>query len=138
MADAGCYQLLIEIKKDIAVSVGALGVCRFERGFYVYTGSAMKNLEKRVARHRRKEKKLRWHIDYLLAHPAVEVKDVAVHLSEDKEECLYNQKLIAAGATAPVRGFGSSDCRACEAHLLRFRISDCGLWISDFGLVFSM
>ena len=33
---------------------------------YVYTGSARGGLEARIARRRRREKRMRWHIDYLL------------------------------------------------------------------------
>ncbi len=36
-----------------------------ESGTYVYVGSGMVNLEKRVLRHFRSKKKLHWHIDYL-------------------------------------------------------------------------
>jgi len=117
--DSGCYQLEIKIKENIALGIGALGLCAFERGIYVYTGSAMKNLGKRVARHRRKNKKIRWHIDYLLAHPSVELADVKIYPSEIKEECLYNQKKLHEGAKVPVAKFGSSDCRQCPSHLLK-------------------
>jgi len=74
--DSGCYQLKIKIKQNISLQIGALGVCNFPKGDYVYTGSAMRNLTQRVARHRRKNKKLHWHIDYLLTHPEVELVDV--------------------------------------------------------------
>ena len=49
--DAGCYQLIIEIESESTLAVGELGECVFARGLYVYTGSAMKNLRRRVARH---------------------------------------------------------------------------------------
>ena len=78
MLDSGCYQLKIKIKQNITQTIGALGECSFPKGDYIYTGSAMKNLKSRIARHRRKDKKLRWHIDYLLNHPEVELLEVAV------------------------------------------------------------
>lgn len=120
--DSGCYQLQIKIKESIALEIGALGLCAFERGIYVYTGSAMKNLGKRVARHRRKNKKIRWHIDYLLVHPSVELADVKIYPSEIREECLYNQKLLHEGAKVSAAKFGSSDCRACPSHLLKIAV----------------
>lgn len=120
--DSGCYQLKINIKQNITLQIGALGVCNFSKGDYVYTGSAMKNLAKRIARHKRKKKKLRWHIDYLLNHPAVELVDVVSYPSKIKEECQYNQKLINEKAEIPVKGFGSSDCKKCPAHLLKIKI----------------
>lgn len=117
--DSGCYQLKVKIKQNISLKIGALGICNFPKGDYVYTGSAMKNLSQRIARHQRKEKKLRWHIDYLLSHSEVELVEVAVFPSEIKEECFYNQKLINKKAEVPVKGFGSSDCKKCPSHLVK-------------------
>lgn len=116
--NSGCYQLKIKIKQNITLKIGALGLCSFPKGDYIYTGSAMKNLKARIARHRRKEKKLRWHIDYLLNHPEVELLEVAVYPSAIKEECRYNQLLFNEKAEVPVKGFGSSDCKNCPSHLL--------------------
>lgn len=116
--NSGCYQLKIKIKQDISLKVGALGICNFSKGDYIYTGSAMKNLSKRIARHQRKEKKLRWHIDYLLVHPKVELVKVYTYPSEIKEECFYNQLLLNEKAEIPVKGFGSSDCKKCPSHLV--------------------
>ncbi|HQU85032.1 MAG TPA: GIY-YIG nuclease family protein [Pyrinomonadaceae bacterium] len=117
--DSGCYQLKIRINEDVSIEIGALGVCEFEQGNYVYTGSAMRNLSKRIARHKRKDKQLHWHIDYLLAHPSVELNDVVSYISDQKEECFYNRKLLESGAKAVVAKFGSSDCKTCPAHLLK-------------------
>lgn len=79
----------------------------------------MRNLSKRIARHQRKEKKLRWHIDYLLSHPEVELIEVISYPSKIKEECFYNQLLLNEKAEVSVKGFGSSDCRECPSHLLK-------------------
>ena len=117
--DSGCYQLKIEVGKDISLKVGAIGICRFKKGNYIYTGSAMKNLSKRVARHQSKEKKLHWHIDYLLADENVELSEIIRYFSENREECVYNQILIQGGAETAIAGFGSSDCRKCPTHLLK-------------------
>lgn len=120
--DSGCYQLKIKIKQNITLKIGALGLCEFSKGDYVYTGSAMKNLSKRIARHQRKEKKLRWHIDYLLSHPEVELVEVVSYPSEIKEECFYNQLLLNEKAEVHVKGFGSSDCKKCPSHLVKIVI----------------
>lgn len=117
--DSGCYQLLIKIAADITVRVGALGVCEFPAGGYIYTGSAMKNFEARVRRHLAASKKLRWHIDYLLAHSDVSITEVSRFPSEFREECNYNRAALDAGGTIPVAGFGSSDCRECRSHLIK-------------------
>jgi Uri superfamily endonuclease len=119
MTNSGCYQLKIKVTQNITLQIGALGLCSFPQGDYIYTGSAMKNLAARIARHHRKEKKLRWHIDYLLAHPAVKLAEVVSYPSEIKEECFYNQRLLNEKAEVPVLGFGSSDCKNCPAHLVK-------------------
>ncbi|MGB0712473.1 MAG: GIY-YIG nuclease family protein [Gammaproteobacteria bacterium] len=112
------YQLHIELSADVEIQVGRLGRFPFPSGRYVYTGSAKRNLEARVARHLRKDKPLRWHIDYLLARP--EARVVRVERSHT-EECAWNQA-VAGVAAAP--GFGASDCRAgCGAHLRRLEDS---------------
>jgi len=96
----------------LRVSIGRLGEFDFPAGDYVYTGSARRNLEARVARHLRREKRLRWHIDYLLAAPGVTVSEVR---RSDVAECALNQATVGR---APVPGFGASDCRqGCGSHL---------------------
>jgi Uri superfamily endonuclease len=108
------YQLVIEVRRSVRVTVGSLGLCRFAAGRYVYTGSARRNLEARIARHLSSAKKLRWHIDHLLNAPGVRVVDV---LRFDAPECDVNRR--TAGAIAVTR-FGASDCRAgCGSHLKR-------------------
>ncbi len=118
--NSGAYQLIINIKKEIKVKIGSLGQCRFPAGKYVYTGSAMRGLEKRVQRHQRKDKKQHWHIDFLLADDNVEIIDIKKFPSKKKIECELNGELLnRQNSEVPVKGFGSSDCRECPAHLIR-------------------
>ena len=112
----GAYLLVIEVSKPIKLKIGKLGVKEFPKGIYIYVGSAMNNLEKRIERHMRKNKKLFWHIDYLLSDSNVKIKEVYVKESEKKEECEI-AKIISKLGT-PVLGFGSSDCK-CNAHLFK-------------------
>ena len=106
------YQLLIEVPAPVRVRVGRLGAFDWPAGRYVYTGSARRQLEARLARHQRPDKRLRWHIDYLLAAPGVRIARIR---RSAREECSWNQ---ATQRTVPVRGFGASDCRAgCGSHL---------------------
>lgn len=106
------YQLLIHLAAKRTIAVGRLGRCRFPAGYYVYTGSARRNLRARLQRHLAKHKRLRWHIDYLLADPAATVVDVQV---TDRPECDWNH---ATDGAIVVDGFGASDCRAgCGSHL---------------------
>ncbi len=111
----GSYILIIHIKKDLDVKAGGLGKLRFKAGYYAYVGSAMNSLEVRIARHLRKNnKKLWWHVDYLLANESVEVVDMLIRESDEKEECSIAREL--AERFEVIRGFGSSDCK-CEGHL---------------------
>jgi Uri superfamily endonuclease len=106
------YQLLIDVPAAVRIAVGKLGEFEFPAGTYVYTGSARRNLEARLARHLRAEKSLRWHIDYLLAAPGVRIRRV---VRSSRDECGLSQ---SSGGAVRVPGFGASDCTAgCGAHL---------------------
>ncbi len=106
------YQLLIEIARPLWVNIGRLGKYDFPAGRYIYTGSAKRNFEARVARHLRREKTLRWHIDYLLAAPGVSIAGVRRYVTD---ECAINQ---TTPGRMVVRRFGASDCRmGCGSHL---------------------
>jgi Uri superfamily endonuclease len=111
-AAATSYQLHIRLRQSLRLRIGALGELQFPAGEYVYTGSARRNLAARIARHRRRDKPLRWHIDYLLADPATTIEQVA---TGTRPECGWNQ---ATAGRVLHPGFGASDCRAgCGAHL---------------------
>ena len=108
----GTYVLLAYVPYDLALSVGELGTLNLKPGYYAYVGSALGGLERRVARHVLGEKKLRWHIDYLLTR--AKLVDIVVAESEERKECAVAGEL--AKTLAGTQGFGSSDCR-CESHL---------------------
>lgn len=106
------YQLRIRVEKPLRLAIGRLGSFDFPAGDYVYTGSARRHLEARIARHLRKEKTLRWHIDYLLVAPGVAVTEV---VRSDADECALNQ---ATAGRVQLPGFGASDCKhGCGGHL---------------------
>lgn len=112
MTQAITYQLHIQLSQPLRLDVGRLGTFDFPAGRYVYTGSARRNLEARIARHLRTGKSLRWHIDYLLAAPGVAITAV---VRSAQAECALNQ---ATAGALPVDGFGASDCRhGCGSHL---------------------
>ena len=111
---ATTYQLYIDLSRNVTVTVDKLGTFALPKGRYVYTGSARKNIESRVRRHLSKEKRLRWHIDYLLSHPAARITRIGF---ADSSECIAN-KTIAGCIVIP--RFGASDCRVgCVSHLKR-------------------
>lgn len=109
------------------MKVGQLGVKRFRKGYYTYTGSALgigaSSLKRRVSRHLRKTgKKKHWHIDILLAQRDTTVAAVVAAQTNRKMECELNCYIKKEeAARIPVPGFGSSDCkRDCGSHLLYF------------------
>jgi Uri superfamily endonuclease len=112
----GAYRLTIRLDRRLRLRVGALGVVVLPAGSYVYCGSARRNLPARVARHLRRRKPRRWHIDYLLAHAAARVYQV--HAWPRASECSLVRRAVRSGGRAVVAGFGSSDCRRCPAHLI--------------------
>ena len=115
----GVYHLVLRLATRTALRVGRLGRFTFPAGYYVYTGSAMSGLEARLARHRRRRKKLRWHIDYLLRR--AELVDAVAIPSRRSIECARNRRVLRMqGAEVVAPGFGSSDCR-CPTHLVWFR-----------------
>ena len=106
------YSLFIRVEKPQIITIGRFGSFEFISGNYIYSGSARRNLLARVNRHLRQEKKLRWHIDYLLSAPAVEIVKVLVSTIS---ECAL---VAAGGGSILVPGFGASDCRSgCGSHL---------------------
>ncbi len=106
------YQLLLYLQNTVKVEVGRLGKFTLPAGSYLYTGSARNNMEARLTRHLRKEKKLYWHIDYLTGRTDVTILDVKKYT---EEECLVNLK---TNGEILIPGFGASDCRMkCGSHL---------------------
>jgi Uri superfamily endonuclease len=81
----GIYLLLININKNIDITIGRLNKIRFSKNKYIYVGSAQKNLEQRIKRHFRKNKF--WHIDYLLVNKAAKIEEVFYKKSNRSGEC---------------------------------------------------
>ena len=113
IVDAGSYILVIRLKRGKTLNVGKLGSVSFKKGYYCYIGSAMKNLTTRTERHRRKDKKLHWHIDYLTTE-ADKVNALQIRAST-RMEC-HIASTVTAIMKSYTPGFGTSDCH-CRTHL---------------------
>ena len=71
----GTYCLIISMKKSEKLDIGHLhNMHKYRKGYYVYIGSAMNSLVARINRHLSDEKKLHWHIDYLLKNESSEIR----------------------------------------------------------------
>jgi Uri superfamily endonuclease len=132
-SEPGAYVLLLELPAAATLDVGRLGRATFEPGCYIYLGSALGpgGVAARLNRHLRTTKRTHWHIDYL-AQVARVVAAGAV-CAADRRECAWAHALQdLEGASAPVSGFGSSDCRnGCRAHLWRLPDALPWSWIED-------
>jgi len=112
----GTYILKIMLKNPKNITYGK-NTERFKKGYYFYVGSAMgdrNNLKRRIERHLREDKKLHWHIDYLLQYGTVK----EIYVSEEGVECEVAKDLSFLDS---VEGFGSSDC-GCRSHLFYMKI----------------
>jgi Uri superfamily endonuclease len=119
---AGCYSLIIDLKRKKTIRVGELGEAVFPVGTYVYTGSAMNGLGARLRRHYSRQKKIHWHIDYLLTLPEARIKKIVLYPAAPGQECRQNKRIAArAGAAVILKNFGASDCKSgCSSHLFFF------------------
>ena len=108
----GIYLLLIKINKDEFISYGLRNKFFFKKGYYVYVGSALNGLEKRIERHLKNKKKIYWHIDYLLKHTNI----IKIYYIETRKklECKIAEQLKKN--FLQIDQFGSSDCK-CKSHL---------------------
>ncbi len=116
---SGVYCLIIGLKKNQTVSIGKLGKINFKKGIYVYTGSAMNGLEARIERHKKKVKKLFWHIDYFLVNKNAKILQTFSMKTDERKECNLNSIIASLPGAKPVNHFGCSDCK-CESHLTFF------------------
>ncbi|MCD6384930.1 GIY-YIG nuclease family protein [Candidatus Sumerlaeota bacterium] len=131
--EKGVYVLLIRLKKNQVIQVGRLGKFTFPRGYYTYTGSALAGIENRLKRHLRKDKRLHWHIDYLLTYATI-IKHATI-ITNEKIECQVNKFLLSQkGARIIAPGFGSSDCR-CISHLIYWGNKKPDVLISKLGKI---
>ncbi|MGY5853264.1 MAG: GIY-YIG nuclease family protein [Candidatus Thorarchaeota archaeon] len=121
----GVYALVINLPNHFHGQVGALGSVTLTPGCWVYLGSARgttsTSLEHRIRRHFSNDKKIHWHIDYLLTGNAHVERAIWAECERDIE-CLLAEAIgerddFERGPT----GFGASDCkRECGSHLFGF------------------
>ena len=137
--DSGVYVMVMHLDHDLDLEIGSKGMMHFKKGYYMYVGSAKANLTKRIERHKRKRKKMHWHLDYFRGHcemiaglpirtsglpieswslthepypsmPSMPDPDIEVSV-----ECALADA-VGAIAEWEVPKFGSSDCD-CTSHL---------------------
>lgn len=114
----GAYLLLIGLARSVVLTMTRFSGVTVTPGWYAYAGNAHGpgGLRARVARHLRKDKRAHWHVDHL-THDA----SVAALCFPGADECHLVKTLTSVSAfSVPMPGFGSTDCRRCESHLVRW------------------
>lgn len=116
----GAYLLAIRLADAVPLDLPRFGNPVLSPGWYLYCGSARGpgGMCARVRRHMKHDKALRWHVDRLTVRAA---EIVACALPGGSECGLVAALRKTGGFTAPLPGFGSSDCRTCDSHLLVWR-----------------
>jgi len=127
----GAYALIVKLEHEVpldrprtapgALSPGPLSPGPLSPGWYVYAGSARGpgGIPARLTRHFRVDKPVHWHIDQLTSLSGVKIW---ASPAAGQHECDLVTKLIRSGLfDIACPGFGSSDCRKCEGHLLVWR-----------------
>jgi sugar fermentation stimulation protein A len=107
----GTYISIYYLDKNEKIKAGALKETTFQKGYYLYAGSAMNSLTARTVRHSKRVKNKKWHIDYI--HPPMK------HVKTKKFVSLNIECEIAdalSGIYESIPEFGASDCK-CKSHL---------------------
>ncbi len=113
----GAYVLLVGIERQVSISIAGGDPIALPAGWNAYCGSAKGpgGIRARVSRHFRPSKPCHWHIDQLTNG------EVALWAltTLGGDECALIQNIAESGAFATATpGFGSTDCRSCESHLM--------------------
>ncbi len=124
----GTYTLVMVCKEPFRVKIGRIAHVRIGKGFLLYTGSALGrggvSLERRIERHYRKGKKVKWHVDFLTVRPEISIKKTVCLKSLKRFECRINKLIISELMGKPViLHAGATDCK-CDGHLLSVEVAD--------------
>jgi len=116
--DKGIYCLVFK-NPGCTVRVGALGEMHFQPGWHCYVGSALgsgglKRLERHIRLAAQRDKRPKWHLDYLHTSPCFSLAYAVYAVTGDRLECRLARELDSGDSGVPK--FGSSDC-TCTSHL---------------------
>jgi Uri superfamily endonuclease len=124
LSGKGVYCLLFE-KQACNFEVGKKGEFSFSSGFHIYVGSALgggglKRVQRHINLSRNKDKKPKWHVDYIHLNPSFKLISAVCAFTSSKFECELAKELAGKIHSKSrgdfVRGFGCTDCK-CDSHL---------------------
>ena len=102
----GTYTLLLACRRPFKLRIGKLGLTNVEKGNYLYTGSALGtgavSLEQRIARHRQRKKRVKWHVDYLTVRREITVVNAICTENGKRLECQINQQILSKLSGKPI------------------------------------
>ena len=110
----GAFVLIIELAEPIEVTLPGKPKTTLQAGRYLYCGFAKGSggIRARLSRHMRPDKVIHWHVDQLTDAGRV----TGAWIFPGRDECELVRAL--SHLSAPIRGFGSTDCLKCWSHLL--------------------
>ncbi len=116
----GYYALLIKIQKKTIIDHPKFNKKTLDPGYYIYVGSARGpgGIAARIKRHVKKNKKKKWHIDYLTSKQDVKTILIGYKCTtkpEGEEKMSHTLEKIASPA---LEKFGSTD-KKDETHLYK-------------------
>ncbi|MFP4654233.1 MAG: GIY-YIG nuclease family protein [Methanohalobium sp.] len=119
-SDKGIYCLVFK-NYSCEVKIGKLGNISFKKGYHIYIGSALgsgglKRVKRHISLSENKDKKPRWHIDYLHLNHNFKLIATVCAATNERYECLLAQKFIQKNNRVYIPNFGCSDC-SCSSHL---------------------
>lgn len=119
-AKSGIYILEIFAKTEFRLAIKKFENNNLKNGYYYYVGSAQKNYNSRLERHLRKAKTIHWHIDHLTTNENLKIQKIYLIENGSKNiECSTVHKMEnLLNVEHPLIGFGNSDCKICNSHLL--------------------
>lgn len=114
--DKGIYCLVFK-NPACTAGIGALGDLAFQKGWHIYTGSALGSgglarLIRHVELSQAKDRTPKWHVDYLSVSPSFSLAYTVHAVTEERLEC----RLAETIGEPSIPGFGCSDCD-CPSHL---------------------
>ncbi len=127
----GVYILILEVSEECNIHIGKTKIFKIDKGIYIYVGSALHSLRRRLKRYLkfRELKKLHWHIDYLLTQCSISNISIIYATLEKyklsiRPETLLSNLINSLKNTIPIKGFGCTDLRGVKSNLYKINVNN--------------
>jgi len=123
--EPGVYTLILGLDTDTQIVTKAK-MFSLREGLYVYVGSALSGLRRRLVRYVKGPARKHWHIDYLLDKAIlIAVVYSTTRQREPRPELVLSREFEKQiDLFEPIPGFGCTDLRKVKSNLYRYRNSD--------------